>query len=102
MILYCLIRLKFITASAYFFPPYYAEHREAWTEFSEPILQEQSVVFSKTVKLKGKTKWPEDFYNYIIGLNAGFNPESMAGKEFATAIKMGLIKLAMQKTKHQI
>ena len=76
-----------------FFPPYYSEPREAWTEFSEPILQEQTVVFGKAEKLKGKTKWPEDFYNHTIGLNNGFNPESMAGKKFATAVKMGMIKI---------
>ena len=76
-----------------FFPPYYAEHREAWTEFSEPILQEQTIVFGKAEKLKGKTKWPEDFYTCTIGMNDGFDPEAMAGKKFAIAIKMGLIKI---------
>ncbi len=79
--------------SVAFFPPYHAEHRQAWTDFSEPILQEQTVVFGTAEKLKGKTKWPEDFYNHKVGLNDGFNPESMAGAKFATAVKMGMIKI---------
>jgi len=76
-----------------FFPPYFAEHRETWTDFSEPILQEQTIVFGKAEKLRGKTKWPDDFYTSKIGLNDGFNPEAMAGKKFATAIKLGLLSV---------
>lgn len=70
-----------------FFPPYHSEEREAWINFSEPILQEQVVVFGKEKNLVGKTKWPEDFYGYTIGLNAGFSPASMAGQSFDLAVK---------------
>ena len=76
-----------------FFPPYYTEERETWMVFSEPILQEQTIVFGKAEKLKGKTKWPEYFYNHTFGLNAGFNPEAMAGKKFSSAVQMGMIKI---------
>lgn len=77
-----------------FFPPYYSEEREAWIAFSEPILQEQTIVFGKAEKLKGKSKWPEDFFNHTIGLNAGFNHETLGGKKFASAVKMGMIKVS--------
>ena len=43
------------------FPPYYVEERDPWMLFSEPILEEQVVIFGKSKNLKGKTKWPEDF-----------------------------------------
>ncbi|MGM0609361.1 MAG: substrate-binding periplasmic protein [Candidatus Muiribacteriota bacterium] len=76
-----------------FFPPYYSKAREDWTVFSEPILKEQTVVFGKEEKLKGKTEWPKDFYNSTFGMNDGFNPETMAGKKFAAAVKLGNIKI---------
>ena len=51
------------------FPPYYSDERTLWMNFSEPILQEQVVVFGKADNLAGKSKWPEDFYNSKIGMN---------------------------------
>jgi len=76
-----------------FFPPYYSKARLTWIDFSEPILEEQTIIFGKKTKLAGKKKWPEDFYNSTIGLNDGFNPETMGGKKFSLAVKMGLIKV---------
>ena len=75
------------------FPPYYSDERTLWMSFSEPIIEEQVVVFGKAEKLAGKTKWPDDFYNSIFGMNRGFNPTSMAGYRFASAIQAGLIGL---------
>ncbi len=75
------------------FPPYFSEERESWMNLSEPILAERVMVFGTAEKLKGKSKWPEDFYGTKIGLNAGFNPLSMGGKGFAEAIKEGKLTL---------
>lgn len=74
------------------FPPYYAEKRAVWMDYSEPVLAEKIVVYGVEDKLKGKSKWPDDFYGQTIGVNAGFNPESMGGKVFDEAIKAGKIK----------
>ncbi len=74
------------------FPPYFSEERTLWMNFSEPILQEQVIVFGKASKLEGKIKWPEDFYNSKIGMNSGFNPTTMAGEKFAKAIEAGRIE----------
>lgn len=49
-----------------FFPPYFSEERNTWTEFSEPILEEQVVVYGKAEKLAGKTVWPNDFFGCLI------------------------------------
>ncbi|MDY0360402.1 MAG: transporter substrate-binding domain-containing protein [Desulforegulaceae bacterium] len=76
-----------------FFPPYYSEEREDWLVYSKPILEEQTIVFGKEGKIKNKNIWPDDFYNSTIGLNAGFDHETMGGKKFANAIKMGMIKV---------
>lgn len=75
------------------FPPYYADKRDPWMLFSEPILKEQVVVFGKSENLKGKTKWPEDFYGSKIGMNMGFNPFSMGGDAFGEACKAKKIKI---------
>lgn len=75
------------------FPPYFSEERSSWMDLSEPILAERIMVFGTAEKLKGKSKWPEDFYGSKIGLNAGFNPLSMGGKGFAEAIKEGKLIL---------
>jgi len=75
------------------FPPYYNEERIAWMAFSEPILTERIVVYGTEETLKGKNKWPEDFYGSKIGLNSGFSPLSMGGKVLDGAIKAGKIIL---------
>ena len=75
------------------FPPYFSDERTPWMLFSEPILQEQVVVFGKADKLAGKTQWPEDFYNSKVGLNSGFSPASMGGEKFTKAIAAGKISV---------
>lgn len=75
------------------FPPYYNQERAAWMNFSEPILDETIVVYGKEEKLKGKAKWPEDFYGSTVGINFGFVPGNLGGKAFADAIKAGKITL---------
>ena len=75
------------------FPPYYTEKRVPWMHYSEPILKEHIIVFGKSANIEGKTKWPEDFYGYMIGLNRGFNPYSMGGDKFGDACKTGKIRI---------
>ena len=73
------------------FPPYYDEDRRPWMLLSEPILKEEVVVFGKIEKLKGKTKWPQDFLGSQIGLNKGFSLDALGGNDFFDACKAGKI-----------
>lgn len=82
------------------FPPYFSEERVPWMLFSEPILPETVVVFGKSEKLAGKTKWPEDFYGSTIGMNAGFGIVTMGTQAFKDAIDAGKIKLDAQGRKN--
>lgn len=70
------------------FPPYKVASRP-WMVYSEPILQENVVVFGLKSKVEGKTKWPEDFYGLRVGLNHGFSYENLLGHEGAEAVKAG-------------
>ena len=60
---------------------------------SEPILQEQVVVFGKEEDLRGRAKWPQDFFDSKLGLNSGYDPTAMGGVAFAEACISGKIKL---------
>lgn len=75
------------------FPPYHAEERVPWMLFSEPILEEQVVVFGKSENLKGRTRWPEDFFGFNLGMNRGFNLTALGGEKFAEACESGKIAL---------
>ena len=75
-----------------FFPPYYSKERTAWTKFSEPILAEKSNIFALEKTLKGKKKFPEDFYGSTICLNTGFTLMT-GGIKMKTAIEDGKLKL---------
>ncbi|SLM31235.1 conserved exported hypothetical protein [Desulfamplus magnetovallimortis] len=75
------------------FPPYFNEERTLWMNYSEPILQEELIIFAKAEKLEGKSIWPDDFYGSKVGLNRGFDPISMAGEKFSQAIEAGKIEL---------
>jgi len=70
-----------------FFPPYYSEKRSKWTKFSKPILNEKAVIFSTVNFMKGKTKFPEDFYGKTVCLNRGFTPQVMGGDKLSKAVK---------------
>ena len=76
-----------------FFPPYYSDERTKWTKFSEPILEEKSIIFAKEKTLNNKTKFPEDFYGLTVCLNRGFGHDTVGGEKFAQAIKSGKLKL---------
>jgi len=75
-----------------FFPPYYSKKRTAWTNFSISILGETSSVFAKENVLKGKKRFPEDFFGLTVCLNRGFTLMT-GGEEFKNAIEKKQIKL---------
>jgi polar amino acid transport system substrate-binding protein len=76
------------------FPPFFKKERTKILYYSEPLVQEQVVVFGTAKKLNGKTKWPEDFYNTNIGLNSGFGYDSMGGKAFLKAYNDGKLEIS--------
>ncbi len=80
------------------FSPYYVKSREAVFIYSEPLVKEEVVIFGLKRKLKGKIKWPNDFYHYNIGLNSGFNYESLGGKKFLKAYNDGKINITESRT----
>ncbi len=55
-----------------FFPPYYSKDRSRWSRFSEPILSEKSNVYALAKTLKGRSKFPEDFFGLTVCINKGF------------------------------
>ncbi len=75
-----------------FFPPYYSEERTSWTQFSEPILSETSIVFAKEKTLIGKYNFPEDFAGTRVCLNRGFTLMT-GGLKFKRMIENKEIKL---------
>ncbi|MGR6874811.1 substrate-binding periplasmic protein [Pseudomonas sp. HK3] len=83
------------------FPPYYLEARTPWMLFSESILKENVAVFGKSENLEDKTKWPEDFYGYKIGLTRGYNPFSMGGDNFGKAVKSEKITIEEANSNHE-
>ncbi len=83
------------------FPPYRIKERESWLNFSEPIIDEQVLVFGTAENLAGKNKWPDDFMGTKFGLNRGFNPISMGGKAFNTAGKTGKLTIIEANTSEQ-
>jgi polar amino acid transport system substrate-binding protein len=76
-----------------FFPPYYSDERTTWTKFSEPILEEKTIVFAREEILKNIKSFPKDFYGMTVCLNRGFGQEVMGGVEFVKAIKSKKITL---------
>lgn len=76
-----------------FFPPYYSDERISWIKFSEPILAETTILFAQEKTLKGKKRYPEDFYGLTACLNRGFSTLTLGGEEFTEAIKQKKITL---------
>ncbi len=74
------------------FPPYKVASRP-WMVYSEPILQENVVVFGLKSKVEGKTVWPNDFYGSRVGLNHGFDYENLLGHEGNEAVKEGKLRV---------
>lgn len=80
--------LKLLEAGRIFalLPPYYYPNKRPYIQpYSDPILDEEVVVFcqNKWLNRKNLTEWPKDFYGLKIGINDGF---SVGGQAFWQAV----------------
>lgn len=75
------------------FPPYYyADQRLYISPYSEPILEEEVVVYCqpKSVKDRQLDRWPDDYLGLTVGVNESF---SLGGDAFWQEVKKGTINL---------
>lgn len=72
------------------YPPYYRPEERPYIRYSEPILDEQVVVFCNKFTTAGRElkNWPDDYLGLTIGTNAGF---LLGGKEFDRYVAAGKI-----------
>ena len=75
------------------YPPYHRpQDRPFITDYSQPILDETIVVYTRDEKdLVRRSKWPEDWYGKTIGLFTG--TMDIGGPRFVAAVKEGKIKV---------
>ncbi|WP_159737111.1 substrate-binding periplasmic protein [Vibrio atypicus] len=74
------------------YPPYYyADQRFFISPYSEPILDEQVVVFCRQESIQGRktANWPEDYFGLTIGINEAF---SLGGEAFWDAVAQNKIR----------
>ncbi|EGA64025.1 substrate-binding periplasmic protein [Vibrio brasiliensis] len=75
------------------FPPYYYPDKRLYiSPYSEPILDEQVVVYCHpdSVKERQLNKWPDDYLGLTVGVNESF---ALGGNRFWEEVKKGTIKL---------
>ncbi len=72
------------------YPPYFRPDERPYIKYSEPILDEQVVVFCNrlTTSNRNLKTWPDDYVGLTIGTNAGF---LLGGKEFDRYVAAGRI-----------
>lgn len=72
------------------YPPYFRPEERPYIRYSEPILDEQVVVFCNKATTASRTlkNWPDDYLGLTIGTNAGF---LLGGKEFENYVAAGKI-----------
>jgi polar amino acid transport system substrate-binding protein len=72
------------------YPPYFRPEERPYIRYSEPILDEQVVVFCNrfTTANRNLKNWPDDYTGLTIGTNAGF---LLGGKEFDRYVAAGKI-----------
>jgi len=72
------------------YPPYFRPEERPYIRYSEPILDEQVVVFCNraTTVNRSLKNWPDDYVGLTIGTNAGF---LLGGKEFDRYVAAGKI-----------
>jgi len=79
------------------YPPYYyANQRFYISPYSEPILDEQVVVFCRPDKVADRqlTSWPDDYLGLTIGINEGF---ALGGQAFWDAVSQEKLTLRPSK-----
>ncbi|TFH90297.1 substrate-binding periplasmic protein [Vibrio ouci] len=75
------------------FPPYYFPDKRPYiSPYSDPILNEEVVVYCRPDRVKALTlkQWPEDYFGLTIGINEAFE---IGGKAFWEAVNDGKITL---------
>ncbi len=74
------------------FPPYFlGDRRPFFTEYSVPILAEESITYcGKKLLYPPRPNWPEDYFGLTIGNNLGF---ALGGPELEEAMDQGKIKV---------
>ncbi len=74
------------------FPPYYLpDRRPYFSEYSVPILPEETIAYcAKSILIPPRPRWPEDYYGLTIGNNLGFD---FYGEKVDQAMHAGKIKL---------
>lgn len=72
------------------YPPYFRPEERPYIKYSEPILDEQVVIFCNrlTTSHRDLKNWPDDYVGLTIGTNAGF---LLGGKEFDRYVAAGRI-----------
>ncbi|MDN3611799.1 substrate-binding periplasmic protein [Vibrio ostreicida] len=79
------------------YPPYYYSDKRAYIyPYSQPILDEEVVVFCNQESLQGRPKnnWPTDYFGLTVGVNEAF---ALGGNQFWDAVKAGKINLVEAK-----
>lgn len=81
-------------------PPYYRpKERPFINPYSEPLFEEEVVVFCREDVLKTpRPNWPKDYFGLKVARNAGF---TSGGDEFMKAVNEGKIKLDEAKTNRE-
>lgn len=74
------------------FPPYYHPTKRPWIDpYSEPILEEKTVLFCNKSKIPAdKENFPEAYHGLKFGINAGFK---IGGEAFWKSVDGGLISV---------
>lgn len=74
------------------FPPYYLPTKRPWIDpYSEPILEEKTVLFCNKEKIPAdKENFPAAYHGLKFGMNAGFK---IGGEAFWKAVDGGLISI---------
>lgn len=74
------------------FPPYYHPTKRPWIDpYSEPILEEKTVLFCNKEKIPAdKDNFPQAYHGLKFGMNAGFK---IGGEEFLKDVESGLISI---------
>lgn len=88
--------LKLGKGFALFPPYYYADKRPYISPYSDPILDEEVVVYCHPDSVQGRPlqRWPKDYLGLSIAINEAFE---LGGSEFWSFVKQGKIQLKEEK-----
>lgn len=75
------------------YPPYYYSDKRAYiSPYSEPILNEEVVVYCRPEQVTDRklASWPDDYFGLTVGINEAF---ALGGSDFWHAVRQGKINL---------